>query len=142
MTVDYEILLHVVSTSSIISDRWILEHVTPNMVCCGIACKACLMLGHAMLWRIFDSSGELLVPEDQTQHILDRYLDIRHKSIADGSNPIKKVPLIVDGFDAKVLMETVEGGDLQLVYQEWGCGGRRFVYLHHGCTIYVLRTLK
>jgi hypothetical protein len=65
-----------------------------------------------MLWRVFDSSGELLVPEDQKQRILDRYSDIRHKTIADGSNPIKKVPLIVDGFDAEVLMETVEGGDL------------------------------
>lgn len=89
-----------------------MEHVTPNMVRCGVAREVCLVLGRAMLWRVFDSSGELLVPEDQKQRILDRYSDIRHKTIADGSNPIKKVPLIVDGFDAEVLMETVEGGDL------------------------------
>jgi hypothetical protein len=61
-----------------------------------------------MLWRMFDSSGEKLVPAEQKRRILERYTDIPHKTIQVGVNPIKKVPLIVDGFDAEVLIEIAD----------------------------------
>lgn len=82
------------------------------MARCGIPREVCLVLGRAMLWRIFDSSGEDLVPAEQKRRILERYDSIPHKTIPVGVNPIKKVPLIVDGYDAEVLIEIADGADV------------------------------
>jgi hypothetical protein len=43
---------------------------------------------------------------------LERYDFIPHKTIPVGVNPIKKVPLIVDGYDAEVLIEIADGADV------------------------------
>lgn len=98
-----------VDEESCITDCWILDHITPHMARCGIPREVCLILGRAMLWRMFDSSGDELVPAEQKRRIMERYADIPHKTIQLGVNPVKKVPLIVDGFDAEVLIETAEG---------------------------------
>ena len=62
-----------------------------------------------MLWRIFDGCGDVLVPTEQKSRIMARYADLRDRnSLAEGSNPVKKVPLVVDGYDAEVLIEAIE----------------------------------
>ena len=48
-----------------IRDGWILDHVTPNMARSGIPHQVCLVLGKAMLWHVFDSCGDDLVPSEE-----------------------------------------------------------------------------
>ncbi len=95
-----------------ISDGWILDHVTPNMARCGIPRDVCLVLGRAMLWRIFDRSGEDLVPSAQRMRIMARYEDLgADNHLEPGTNPVKKVPVVVNGYDAEVLMDEIVVGD-------------------------------
>jgi hypothetical protein len=54
-----------VKLESGISDGWIIDHVTPNMASAGIPRQVCLVLGGAMLWRLFDKYDEDLVPPEQ-----------------------------------------------------------------------------
>jgi hypothetical protein len=95
-----------------ISDGWIIDHVTPNMASAGIPRQVCLVLGRAMLWRIFDRCGEDLVPPEQRIRILQRYEDLSANNLLSvGTNPVKKIPLVVDGYDSEVLIDQVVGGD-------------------------------
>ena len=106
------VITYQVIKESGITDGWIMDHVVPNMARFGISREVCLVLGRAMLWRIFDNSGDDLVPVEQKNRILARYRDLRDRnSLPEDSNPVKKVPLVVDGFDAEVLIETIEDAD-------------------------------
>ena len=95
-----------------ISNGWILDHVTPNMAQCDIPRDVCLVLGRAMLWRIFDRSGEGLVPSAHRVRIMARYEDLgADNHLEPGTNPVKKVPVVVNGYDAEVLMDEIVVGD-------------------------------
>jgi hypothetical protein len=80
----------------------------------GIPRDVCLVLGRAMLWRMFDSSGDDLVPAEQKTRIMARYEDLGDRNtLAAGRNPIRKCPLVVGGFDTEVIIEKfdVQDGD-------------------------------
>jgi len=51
------------------------------------------------------------------------------------TNPVKKIPLVVDGYDSEVLIDQVVCGEDDdkdnQVFSEWGYDARRFIYLHH-----------
>ena len=57
--------MYAVERESDISDGWVIDHVTPNMASHGIPRQVCLVIGQAMLWRIFDTCGDDLVPHEQ-----------------------------------------------------------------------------
>jgi hypothetical protein len=79
----------------------------------GIPHQVCLVLGRAVLWRMFDPLGENLVPEEHRSRVMARYGDIGvNNLLSQGTNPMKKVALIVDGYDAEVLIDKAVGGEL------------------------------
>ena len=87
-----------VDKDSGISDCWILDYVVPNMFKAGIPHQVCLVLGHAVLWRMFDPSGENLVPEEHRSRVMARYGDIGvNNLLSQGTNLVKKVALVVEG---------------------------------------------
>jgi hypothetical protein len=101
-----------VDKDSGISDCWILDYVVPHMVEAGIPRQVCLVLGRVVLWRMFDPSGENLVPDEHRSRVMARYGDIGvNNLLSQGTNPVKKVALIVDGYDAEVLINKAVGGD-------------------------------
>jgi hypothetical protein len=75
-------IAYVVDEESCISDCWILDHVTPHMARCGIPREVCLVLGRTMLRRIFDSSGEDLVPAEQKRRIYWRGMILYHTKLS------------------------------------------------------------
>ena len=78
------------------------------MVRGGVSREVCLFLGRAMLWRICDESGKHLVPHDQKERVSARLRDLGLDSTC---NPVKKVPLLVDGYDAEVVIDEYCGDD-------------------------------
>jgi hypothetical protein len=99
-----------VEGASGISDQWILDYVVPNMVRGGVPRQVCLVLGRAALWRIFDPSGNNLVPEVMRARVMARYADLgANNALPSGMNPVKKVPLVVDGFDSDVMIDQIVG---------------------------------
>ena len=94
-----------------ITDQWILDYVVPYMFQAGIHCQVCLVLGCAILWRIFDPSGDDLAPDEHHRRVMARYLDLGvHNLLSLGSNPVRKVPLIIDDYDAELLIDRVVSG--------------------------------
>ena len=103
-------MAYLIDEESWITDKWILDYVVPNMFQTGIHHQVCLVLGRAILWRIVDPSGDDLVPDEHCRRVMAKYLDLGvHNLLSLGSNPVRKVPLIVDGYDAKVLIDRAVG---------------------------------
>ena len=95
-----------------ITDEWLLAHVTPNMVGHGFNHGVCLVLAHSMLWQIFDSYGDGLVPDCIRSHVVGAYSDLgQQNALENCTNPVKKVPLAVDGHDLEVIIDEIIGGD-------------------------------
>ncbi len=105
-------MAYLVLEASGITDQWILDYVVPNMARAGISRQVCLVLGRAILWRMFDPSGDELIPEEQRSRVMARYADLGSDNLlAPGTNPVRKVTLVVDGYDAEVLIDQVVGGE-------------------------------
>ncbi len=74
------------------------------MVGHGFDHGVCLVLARAMLWRIFDSSGDGLVPDCICSHVVGAYSDLgQWNALENGTNLVEKVPLAVDGHDLEVI---------------------------------------
>ena len=92
-----------------ISDDWVLEHVVPCMVAHGINHQVCKVLGRAVLFRIFDSSGEHAIPYPIRECVMRAYNDLgARNALEEGGNPIKRLPLAVAGHDGEVIIEIIE----------------------------------
>jgi hypothetical protein len=101
-----------VDKDSGISDCWILDYVVPHMLEAGILCQVCLVLGRAVLWRMFDPLGENLAPKEHRSRVMARYGDIGvNNLLSQGRNLVKKVALTVGGYNAEVLIDKAVGGD-------------------------------
>ena len=62
--------------------------------------------GGAIVWRIFDKSGDDLVPNFIHQHVMQAYGDLgSHSTLENDTNPVDKVPMGVDGYDSEVIMD-------------------------------------
>ena len=82
------------------------------MVSCGIPCQVCFVLGQAMLWRIFDTCGNDLVPPERRRRVLELFEDLGVNNLLPArTNPVRKIPVGVDGYDTEVLMDQIVGGD-------------------------------
>ncbi len=52
------------------------------------------------------------MPPEQQIRILQRYEDLSANNLLSvGTNPVKKIPLVVDGYDSEVLIDQVVGGE-------------------------------
>ena len=102
---------HVKEDSGITED-WILLFVVPS-----IASKYCraftLVLGRALLWRVFDEEQQALVPAIICTRVKNSYRDIGNRCrLPDGENPVEKVPLIITGTDAELHIEVLIDDDM------------------------------
>mmetsp|Transcript_5685 Transcript_5685/g.6381 ORF Transcript_5685/g.6381 Transcript_5685/m.6381 type:complete len:166 (+) Transcript_5685:301-798(+) len=69
--------------------------------------QVCIVLGRALLWRIFDESGDV-VPEAIRVRVMAAYADLGDDHhVEEGVNPIMKVAIGVDGVDAELAVDTL-----------------------------------
>ena len=86
--------------------------MTPNVVGHGFNHGVCIVLASAMLWQIFDSSGDGFVPDCIRSHMVDAYSDLgHHNALENSTNPVKNVPFAVDGHDLEVIIHEIICGD-------------------------------
>jgi hypothetical protein len=104
-----------VKPNSGISEDWIIQYVDPQ-----IASRYCrplaLVLGRALLWRVFDDNESHVVPPHICHRVKSAYRDIGDRcQLVAGENPVEKVPLIVTGSDAEVHIDMLLDEDNNLV---------------------------
>ncbi|KAL3779047.1 hypothetical protein HJC23_005987 [Cyclotella cryptica] len=72
----------------------------------GISCQAFLVVGHAILWRMFHPSDDDLIPEEQHSKVMAKYGNLGIDNLlAPETNPVRKVPFIVDGYYTEVQID-------------------------------------
>ncbi|KAL7525427.1 hypothetical protein ACHAXR_000999, partial [Thalassiosira sp. AJA248-18] len=105
-------------TESGITDQWILDYVVPNMAH-HLPRQACIVLGRALLWKIFHHSGESL-PAGIRSRVMSAYNDLGdlRAALDDGENPVSKTPIGVAGVDSELIIEEIMGD-----FEEGGGGG-------------------
>ncbi|KAL9186556.1 hypothetical protein ACHAXT_005794 [Thalassiosira profunda] len=109
---------YVVKEESGIDDTWVLDYVASAMKE-HVPRQVAIVLGRALLWKIFHEESGEHVPFQIRSRVLDTYRDLRDRnSLADGTNPVAKVPLGIAGIDAEVIIEEIMG-----VGDEPGDGG-------------------
>jgi hypothetical protein len=90
-----------------ISDDWILEHVVPCMVAHGIIHQVSKVLGRAVLFRIFDSSGEHAITYPIRECVTRAYNDLgARNALEEGGDPVKRFPLAVETVGNTLLPRT------------------------------------
>ena len=85
---------------------WIVDHVVPNMVCGRVPRQVFVVLGRALLWKVWEAanvdSGHS-VPSSITAWVMAviRYLGSRNR-LDVGIKPVRRASLGVTGRDAKL----------------------------------------
>ena len=79
-----------------LSEDWILKHVTPN-IHRVLGKKVALILGQALLWRIFDPEQSKVLPTKWVSQICKIYGNRTNNELNDDENPVARVQLHVDG---------------------------------------------
>ena len=72
------------------------------------------MLGHALLWLVFEdrnTAGDKYLPEELSDRVWLAYRDIPGRTLPLIENPIKKVLLIVTGDEGAVYIDELGGSD-------------------------------
>jgi hypothetical protein len=84
------VCVYVVEEASGISDDWICDHVVPNMMAAqDIDRQVCVVFGRALLWRVFDKSGDLAIPQRKREYILQAFADLSDRNgLGAGVNPV------------------------------------------------------
>lgn len=95
-----------------ISEDWILSHVVP-MIATQYDRYVALVLGRALLWRVFDEVESRVVPTAIVERVKNAYADLgQRNTLQGGENPVEKVPIIVTGFDAQVHIDLLIDDDI------------------------------
>ena len=98
---------YAVKANSGISDDWILQYVVPN-IAHEFDRAIALVLGRALLWRIFDPDESNVVPDFTRLRVTNAYRDLGERcQLDDGENPVQKLPLMVTGDDAEVIIDLI-----------------------------------
>jgi hypothetical protein len=102
---------YVVDPLSGVTEQWILDHVVPNLTK-KVTPEVAKVLGRAVLFRVFDSSGEVAFPPHRREQILEAYSDLGYRNqLVEGTNPIMRKPLVVSGHDSEVVMDLMDTED-------------------------------
>ena len=82
------------------------------MVKHGVPEQVCKVFGQATLWRCFSTAGEDCFPETIPQRVLDgiQELGATYTLPKDGTNPVRKIPLLVTGLDSEVIIDVLDDG--------------------------------
>jgi hypothetical protein len=79
------------------------------MVNHGLPYQVCIVFGRAVLFRLFDRTGEDAVHTPMRESIMRAYQDLGARNLLkEGCNPIRRRPLIVTGYDTEVMIDVME----------------------------------
>ena len=98
-----------VKEESGITDQWILDYVVPATAH-HLPRQACVVLGRALLWKIFHVSGEAL-PNEIRSRVFAAYNNLADHTLQAGENPVRKIPLGVAGIDSELIIDEIMGED-------------------------------
>jgi len=94
-----------------VTEQWILDHVVPNFTK-KVTHEVAKVLGRAVLFHVFDYSGGDDFPPHMCEQILKAYSDLEYRNqLVEGTNPIKKKPLVVSGHDSEVVINLMDTED-------------------------------
>ena len=115
------LVAYVLMDASGITNQWVLDYVAPGMrsatFCADpqsapneftavIPEQVCIILGRALLWKVFHPSGEHGVAPEIKARILHAYTDLGGRNtLGQGENPVKKIPLGVTGVDSELVID-------------------------------------
>lgn len=103
-------IAYLVKEASGITNQWVLDYVVPHLVG-RIPNQAAVVLGRALLWRVFDTDSALPVPPQISNRVRAAYQGLGDRNtLAVGDNPVRKAPLGVVGIDAQLIVEEILGG--------------------------------
>ena len=112
-------ITYLVCEDSGVSDALVLEQVTPSMHEAGTSCQVCIVLGRALLWKIWEASaqgnakhGDLLTITTQVM-VAVHNISTRNWLEA-GTHPIRRANLGVSSIDTEVyvfkMLDSGRGG--------------------------------
>jgi hypothetical protein len=96
-----------------VTDEWFRDHVTPNLVAAGVPPQVCVVLGRAILWKVFEASVSVdaeshCIPPALSQRVLSAYNDLGDRcALESEENPVAKLPLGVTGVDAQLIVDVI-----------------------------------
>jgi hypothetical protein len=91
-----------------ISDLWLTTHVVPALASRScISNKVSLVLAKPVLWACFDERLQSFVPEIIKDRVRREYLRIR--VLDENVNPVKRVLLIISGYESEIHIDEVAG---------------------------------
>jgi hypothetical protein len=99
---------YMIREGSQITDDWILDYVVPNMRQ-KFPRQVCIVLGRALLWRIFDESGDNVIPDSIRNRVMAAYGNINEGN--NEGNPIMRLAIGVDGVDSQLVIDTLFDDD-------------------------------
>ena len=99
---------YVLRENSNVSDAFILEYVSP-LIRRKLGPAVALTLGKALFWGAMDDEARKLLESTLVERIRDAYERIRTLDI--GTNPIKKVNLVISGFEGTLYIDEIREAD-------------------------------
>jgi hypothetical protein len=96
-----------------VTDEWVREHAAPNLGLAGVPPQVCVVLGRAILWKVFEASvsddaESHCIPPALSQRLLSAYKDLGDRcALESEENPIAKLPLGVTGVDAQLIVDII-----------------------------------
>ena len=99
-------LFYSLRLESRITNDWILTYVVPCINAKYGPCIANVLLGRALLWRIFDPEQSKVVNLRKVEQVKNAYGVFSSRNrLDDGENPVAKIPIIVDQIEGEVSIE-------------------------------------
>jgi hypothetical protein len=92
-----------------VTDGFILNYVTPH-VRTRTGDRTAIVLGRALLWYAFSDEGSGDLPPDLFGRIHQAYADEIANNLPDGTNPVKKIPLVITGNEGEVYIDEIPDG--------------------------------
>lgn len=99
---------YVIKDGSGITSEFLIQYVVPR-IAQKFPHDVSVVLGTALLWRIFSQDGEAAIPQVIRQWVIVAYQII--KLLDDGINPISKIPLVITGDEGEVYMDPIAEDD-------------------------------
>ena len=88
------LIAYFVRNGSGVSSDWILEHVTPHMFAANIPRQVCIVLGRALLWKVWETAHGNLGARNRLEA---------------GTNPVWRANIGVTGIDAELYVFEIMG---------------------------------
>lgn len=99
---------YVIKDGSGITSEFLIQYVVPR-IAQKFPRDVAVVLGTALLWRIFSQDGEAAIPQVIRQRVIVAYQII--KLLDDGINPISRIPLVITGDEGEVYMDPIAEDD-------------------------------